>query len=130
MIGNPRYGRIGLVALPYSLLFEAIAPLIELAGIVLVPLGLAIGVVDPTFALQLLLVAYGYAILVTLTAVLVEEFTFRRYHRWQDLAVIMIATAAENFGFRQLTAWWRVRGAWHAARRGRAEWGVMTRQGF
>jgi cytochrome c oxidase subunit IV len=85
---------------------------------------------NPRFALQLPVVAYGYAILVTLTAVLVEEFTFRRYHRWPDLLVIMVATAAENFGFRQLTAWWRVRGGWHAARRRRAEWGVMTRQGF
>ncbi|TQS44277.1 glycosyltransferase family 2 protein [Cryptosporangium phraense] len=130
MMGNPRYGRIGTLALPYYLLFEAVAPIIELAGIVLVPLGLALGVVEPVFALQLLLVAYGYAILVTLTAITVEEFTFRRYHRWQDLLVIMLAATAENFGFRQLTAWWRVRGAWQALRRTKSDWGVMTRTGF
>ncbi len=32
MIGNPRYGRIGLVAMPYYLLFELIAPFVELSA--------------------------------------------------------------------------------------------------
>jgi len=130
MIGNPRYGRIGTVALPYFLLFEALAPVLELAGVILVPLGLVLGVVDPGFALQLLLVAYGYAVLVTLAAVAVEEFAFHRYKRWRDLAIIILAAVVENFGFRQLTAWWRVQGSYQALRRTRAEWGVMTRTGF
>ncbi|GAA3383741.1 glycosyltransferase family 2 protein [Cryptosporangium minutisporangium] len=130
MIGNPRYGRIGTVALPYFLLFEAIAPLVELLGIVVVPIGLLLGVIDPGFALQLLLVAYGYAILVTLTAIAVEEFAFHRYRHWRDLGVITLAAILENFGFRQLTAWWRVQGVYQAVRRTKTDWGVMTRQGF
>ncbi|SHN38461.1 glycosyltransferase family 2 protein [Cryptosporangium aurantiacum] len=130
MIGNPRYGRIGTVALPYFLLFEALAPLLELAGVILVPLGLALGVVDPGFAFQLLLVAYGYAILVTFAAIAVEEFAFHRYKRWRDLGVLVLAAVVENFGFRQLTAWWRVQGTYQAIRRTRADWGVMTRAGF
>jgi cellulose synthase/poly-beta-1,6-N-acetylglucosamine synthase-like glycosyltransferase len=130
MIGNPRYGRIGLVVLPYYVLFEALAPVIELAGLVLVPLGLVFGLVDLAFAGKFLLVAYGYAIVVTLTALLVEEFSFRRYHRWRDLLSMVAASILENFGYRQLTAWWRVRGLWAALRKKQQHWGVMTRVGF
>jgi hypothetical protein len=32
MVGSPRYGRIGLVALPYFVVFELLRPVIELAG--------------------------------------------------------------------------------------------------
>ena len=41
---NGRYGRIGLVGLPYFWLFELIAPALEFFGVVIVPLGLVLGV--------------------------------------------------------------------------------------
>jgi cellulose synthase/poly-beta-1,6-N-acetylglucosamine synthase-like glycosyltransferase len=130
MIGNPRYGRIGLVALPYYVFFELLAPIIELAGLVMVPLGYAIGAVDTSFAIRFLVLAYGYAMVVNLIALAVEEFTFARYPRWRDLAVATVASALENLGFRQLTTVWRVMGTWAAMRRSRQVWGVMTRDGF
>ena len=40
MIFDPRYGRVGMVALPYYWLFELFAPLLELFGIIIVPLAL------------------------------------------------------------------------------------------
>jgi cellulose synthase/poly-beta-1,6-N-acetylglucosamine synthase-like glycosyltransferase len=130
MLVNPRYGRIGLVAMPYYVLFELLAPVLELAGVVMVPLGFAVGAVDAGFALKFLLVAYGYAMVVNLIALAVEEFTFARYQGWKDLAVATAASALENVGYRQVTAVWRVMGAWAAVRRSRQVWGVMTRTGF
>jgi cellulose synthase/poly-beta-1,6-N-acetylglucosamine synthase-like glycosyltransferase len=130
MIGNPRYGRIGLVALPYYLVFEVVAPVVELAGLIMVPLGIWVGAVDTAFAVRFLLVAYGYALVVNLIALAVEEFTFARYPRWKDLALATAASALENLGFRQLTALWRAMGTWSAVRRSRQVWGVMTRTGF
>jgi cellulose synthase/poly-beta-1,6-N-acetylglucosamine synthase-like glycosyltransferase len=130
MIGNPRYGRIGLVALPYYVVFELFAPVLELVGAVVVPLGLALGVVRVDTAVAFLLVAYAYAVLVSLAALAVEEFSFHRYGRWRDLAVAGAVTVVENLGYRQLTAWWRVQGLWAAWRGSEQVWGVMTRQGF
>jgi hypothetical protein len=86
--------------------------------------------VDVSFAIRFLLVAYGYALVVNLIALAIEEFTFARYPRWKDLAVATAASALENLGFRQLTALWRVMGTWAALRRTRQVWGVMTRTGF
>ena len=130
MLFNPRYGKVGLVAIPHYWAFELIAPLLELMGLVLVVIGLALGVVSADYAVMFMAVAYGYAILVTLVAMAVEELTFHKYLRWRDLGAILVAAVLENVGYRQATAWWRLEG-WMASLLGRKQvWGTMTRQGF
>jgi cellulose synthase/poly-beta-1,6-N-acetylglucosamine synthase-like glycosyltransferase len=130
MLANRRYGRVGLVAVPYYWLFELLAPLVELTGVVLVPLGLLLGVVDVGYAAAFGLLAYGYAMLVTVAALCVEEFSFHRYVRWRDLGAAVLAAVAENLGYRQLTAWWRLRGLVSGLTGRRQVWGTMTRSGF
>lgn len=130
MLGNPRYGRVGLVAVPFFWLFELIAPLIELFGLVIQPIGLLLGVSDWRYTAAFMLCAYGVGMLVTLSALCVEEFSFHRYERWPDLLASVLASGVENVGFRQINAWWRVQGLWQGIRGAKREWGVMTRAGF
>jgi cellulose synthase/poly-beta-1,6-N-acetylglucosamine synthase-like glycosyltransferase len=130
MMLNPRYGRIGMLTLPYYFLFELIGPIVELTGIPIVILGLALGVVNPAFALLFAAVALGYGMFVSVSALAVEEFSFRRYPRWRDLAAALFAAVAENVGYRQMHAWWRLHGLWRFIRRQDTGWGVMTRTGF
>lgn len=130
VFANPRYGRVGLLAIPYYWFFELIAPVVELLGVVLVVAGLAVGAVDVGYAVEFLLVAYAFAVLVTLSALAVEEFSFHRYQRWRDLATALAAAVLENVGYRQLTAWWRVQGLAAALAGRKPVWGAMTRQGF
>jgi cellulose synthase/poly-beta-1,6-N-acetylglucosamine synthase-like glycosyltransferase len=130
MILNPRYGRIGLFALPYVVVFEFLGPMVELAGVILVPAGQVLGAVDTGFAWRFLLVSYCYACLVSVIALAIEELTFHRYHRWGDLGAILAAAVLENVGYRQFTAWHRLRGAWAAIRRHPSAWGAQTRSGF
>jgi len=130
MILNPRYGRIGLVSLPYYVVFELLAPFVELAALVLLPLGLLVGAVDVAFFWRFVLVAYGYGLLVSLVALFIEEVSFHRYPRWGDLARGVLAAIGENFGYRQILAGWQVAGALGALHGRRAEWGAMHREGF
>jgi len=130
MMFNPRYGKVGMVAIPYHWVFELMAPLVELVGLVLVFLGLPLGVVNLPYALMFMAAAYGYAILVTLLAMAVEELTFHKYTRWRDLGAILVASLLENVGYRQATAWWRLEGWWASLRGKKQVWGTMTRQGF
>lgn len=130
ILGRPRYGRIGLVVMPYFLLFELLAPVVELAALILLPAGLILGAVDVTFAWQLAIAAYVYGFIVTLAATTTEELCFPRYHRWSDIGVMIVAAAIENVGYRQLVAVWQVMGIVDAIRRRKSGWGTMTRTGF
>jgi len=141
MVLNPRYGAVGLLALPWFVLFEVLAGFVELVGLTyLVAVGAlkglqAVGiaeqyVVDTSAALLLLAVSLGYSFLLTLVALAMEEFTFHRYRRRRDLVAALAAAALENLGYRHMTAWWRVIGTFQALRATPPEWGAMTRTGF
>jgi cellulose synthase/poly-beta-1,6-N-acetylglucosamine synthase-like glycosyltransferase len=129
MIGNPAHGRIGLVALPYYAIFEALGPLLELAGLVVTVPALALGLLDWRVAEPLFLAAILYGTLISIAAVLLEELTCRRYLHLGDVLKLFAAALLENFGYRQMTMWWRLRGIVDFCR-GRKEWGVMTRKGL
>jgi len=130
MVLNPRYGRIGLVALPYYILFELLAPIIEVAGVCAVILGVALGLVNLTFGALFLLVAVLYALALSIASLLLEEVSFHRYRRWRDLGTAVVVSLIENVGYRQATAVFQLQGLWAAIRGGQQVWGDMARAGF
>ncbi|HWH44797.1 MAG TPA: glycosyltransferase, partial [Thermoleophilaceae bacterium] len=129
MLFRPRYGRIGMGALPYFLVFEALAPLIELLGYAVVLGSAWAGIVDPSFALAYLGLATAYGLVLSLGSLRIEERAFQRYGAWRCLSRLVAASVIENFGYRQWSTWIRARSFWTLARGG-AGWGAMTRAGF
>lgn len=129
MILNRRYGGVGLAAMPYYLLFEALAPAVEAGGYVITAAAWMLGWLDWRFAELLFLTAVAYGALISVAAVILEEVSFRRYPRLLDLLRLAMYGIVENFGYRQLMLWWRLRGSVDFLR-GRADWGAMARRGF
>ena len=68
-------------------------------------------------------------IIISVAAVLLEEASFHRYPNWTELAVLNLVAVVENFGYRQITLWWRLTGTWDYLR-GNKQWGAQVRQGF
>ena len=130
MMLNPRYGRIGMLTLPYYLVFELLAPVVELVGVGAAIVGFAVGAVSTQFAVLFVAVALAYAILLSIASLALEEFSFHRYHRWRDLGLAVASSFIENLGYRQLTAVWRLQGLWAEIKGAHLEWGTMSRQGF
>ena len=130
MMANPRYGRVGMVSMPYYLAFELLGPIVELVGVVAVIVGLLIGAVSVQFALLFATVAFLFGALVSMSALLVEEVVYHKYGRWRDVAVGLLAAVFENIGYRQVHAWWRLKGLYDFVRGNESPWGVMTRTGF
>jgi hypothetical protein len=64
----------------------------------------------------------GYGAFLTIVSVITEELTYRRYRSWRDFALLVYAAVAENVVFRQLHAWWRLRGVVDAVLRRKADW--------
>jgi hypothetical protein len=117
-----------MVALPGFLLFELISPLVELSGYLLLPLLWVNGILSLSLASTFFVVSVIYAALISVLAVLLEDLAFRRYSRIGDLARLLLAAVLENFGFRQLTVWWRVQ-AFAEYLRGDLSWSAMERRG-
>lgn len=126
---NPRYGALGMVVLPYFVVFELAAPVIEAAGLLGLGVGVASGLLDPTFAGLFFLAAYGYGLVLAALTLVLEQLGDRRYERWQDRLLLIGWAVVESLGYRQLTVWWRLRGLVKFLRR-RTDWGVMARKGF
>ena len=129
MLFNPRYGRIGFLAMPFFAFGEMLAPVIELLGYIITAVGLALGLLNVSFALLFVLVAWGYGMLLSIWAVVLEEVSFRRYRRFIDLFRLLLFASLENFGYRQMTVWWRLKAFANVAK-GVHVWGDMTRKGF
>ncbi|OLV16785.1 glycosyltransferase family 2 protein [Deinococcus marmoris] len=123
---NPRYGRIGLVALPYYLLFEALAPVIEVFGYgFMIALALT-GRLDGTFVALFLLLALLYGTVVSVAALSIELFMRVHFRRPVDRVMLLLTALGENFGFRQWHAWVRFRATLKLGQK-KGQWGTMTR---
>ncbi|MBW3660763.1 MAG: glycosyltransferase family 2 protein [Gemmatimonadetes bacterium] len=129
MMLNPRYGVVGMFAFPYFLLFEMLGPTVELAGYLLTGVGLAAGFVPLHLALLFFFVSVGFGVLLSLSSLLLEELTVRRYPRPADVGRLFLAAVVENFGLRQLLTVWRTKALFDALR-GDRSWGEMERVGF
>lgn len=58
-----------------------------------------------------------------------EELSLRRDPRRSDLLHLFGVAVVDDFGYRQLSAWWRLKGTWSAIRKVEG-WGAMRRKGF
>ena len=110
MIFNAGYRRVGLLVLPFYLVFELASAVVELLAVAVFPAGLAFGVISPGLALLFVTAGLGYGAFLTLVSVIAEELTCHRYPSLRDFALLVYASVAECAGFRQLHAWWRLRG--------------------
>ena len=129
MMGNPKYGSVGWFAMPYFLIFEVAGPLIEVSGYLVTLVAVMFGLLDIVFAQLLFLAAVVFGAMISITSVLLEEMSFRRYPKVRHLLLLAAIGVIENFGYRQLTTYWRLRGVIDFLRK-KQGWGVMTRKGF
>jgi hypothetical protein len=141
MMFRPRYGFIGMVTLPWFWLFELMAPVVELVGLVyfgavmtrwgLEHYGVAqTDLVQGWVVVLLFACATSYAIAVSVFALLSDELSFGRYSSITDQLRAVAGALGEHLGYRQLTAWWRMQGMVAALRGSKAVWGDMKRHGF
>ena len=88
--------------MPYFLIFEAMAPLVEFAAYASAITMLIMGLATWQQLLALVFVAYASCILLTLTAVLITETSRFRSTTWREYWKIILSVLLDNFGFHQL----------------------------
>lgn len=128
LLFSRRGGAVGWLAFPFMAVFEWLGPLVEVAGYLFTALAYALGLISSGAALALLFMAIGLGLLLSVTALLLEEISFHIYPRPGHMLLLALVAVAENFGYRQLNSWWRLVGLVRWARGGEAKWGEMTRR--
>ncbi|MEO4002019.1 glycosyltransferase [Mesorhizobium sp. CAU 1732] len=129
MLFNPRYGRVGFLGFGHILVVDVLGPIMEVLGYILMPLFWLMGVLSTEHMLAYTALVFVYGVFVSVASLILEELELKRFPRPRDLAILTLAAVAENFGYRQLNNFWRVKGYWQYLRADN-NWGEMTRTGF
>ena len=127
LILNPRGGTVSWLAIPFYVLFELLGPVIEAVGFVLFLIGAVFGLIAWPDAAVFVLLALSLGMLLSTCAIMLEEFSFPMYRKPGELALLYAAALLENFGYRQLTVWWRLKGFFRWITGRRHTWETITR---
>ena len=99
-----------MLAFPFMLIFEWAGPLVELLGFVVIFLGYVYGYINPVIFALLIGVSIVFGMLLSLTALLLEEVSFHMYQRPRELFKLFLMAILENLGYRQLNTVYRLIG--------------------
>lgn len=129
MCFNPRFGWEGMVTFPFYVFGEMLAPIIEMTGYFIIIFCYIFGLLNWQFFWLFLGVAWGLMSLFSISSILIEELTFRRYSSVKNITQMILFAILENFGYRQMTVYWRVK-AFFRPKGGKHKWVAIKRKGF
>lgn len=130
LLFNRKYGRLGMIVLPYALLFEFFAPLIELVGIIfLIVLLFKNQLNSGTFWLMLLFV-YMIGITMSLVTISLDLIVKKQYKSFREYLKLVLFSSLEAIVYHPFIVFFSIKGYWEFLLKRDFTWGAMTRQGF
>jgi len=141
LLFRPQYRQIGLFAMPYQLVFEALAPPLECLGYLLLVLTAVFGALSVSSLLAFLGVAMAMNFCLSTLSIALCTFTARLplalasapalvpYPRAKDAIVLLVIGLLSNVGYRQYLVFWQLRGLYDFLK-GKKGWDKFGRKGF
>jgi cellulose synthase/poly-beta-1,6-N-acetylglucosamine synthase-like glycosyltransferase len=129
MLCNPRYGRLGMFAVPFFWLFEGLGPVIEVVGFTSLLVSAALGILDMDVFWLFLGLAVLHGMVLSQVAAGVEAMLLQRYPSSWDRLILFAASLVEFLGFHQVVAVERFIATFQRGAR-RRQWGAMSRTGI
>lgn len=127
---NPKYGRMGLITMPYALFFELLAPFIEFIGSMILIYLLVTRQVNLTTFWLLLGYVYLAGICISLITITYDLTIKRLYSKFSHYLKLILFSSVEIILYHPLIVIFSVRGYIQMLSRKDFKWGSMTRQGF
>lgn len=129
LIFNPRYRFLGMVSMPYWLLFEWLAPIIESTAFLYLIMMAFLGILNVELFITLFILIYTFAIMYSTAAILFEELSFHQYKKKRDILRLLGTALIEPLFIHPLTVYYAIRGNLDLLT-GVKKWGDMKRKGF
>ena len=127
LIFNPRGGSVSWLAVPFYLIFELFGPIVEVAGYAVIVGAALMGWIYWPYALLFFALAVVLGVLLSASAIMLEELSFHMYPRTSNVLLLFAIAVVENFGYRQLTAFWRLQGLFRWLLGGKQRWETIAR---
>ena len=110
MFMNPRYGMLGMAAIPYMFFYEIVFPVVELLGYIMIPVAWYFGFLGfEALALFLIAVVF-FGIFASLGSLVVEDLTAVKFKKAREVILLSFLGIAENVFYRQITSFFRLQG--------------------
>lgn len=141
VIFRPKYKQIGMFSMPYQVFYEALGPLIEGLGYVLLPISWMVGVLDTYFFFLFMGISLFFSVFISTLSVLLGVWSEGRYNRMGSYAESLLPFTPKdvgrliwygflgNFGYRQYIVWWQIKG-FKDFLAGKKSWDKFARKGF
>ena len=127
---NRKYGVLGLLSFPYWFIFERLAPIVELLGILFFIFLIIVRDLYEWYVLGFFLAAYLGTVVYSLVAVFSEEYTYHQYQK-KGVGIKLITTVLlEPFLLHPITLYAAIKGNFDYYFNKKKKWGVMTRKGL
>ncbi|TDQ23989.1 glycosyltransferase family 2 protein [Tenacibaculum caenipelagi] len=127
---NPKYRVLGMLSFPYWFLFERMAPIVEVLGIIYFTLLLFVRNIQWDYALGFFLAAYFSSVIYTLLAVFSEEFTFHQYKKKGEGFQLVLSAFIEPLLLHPVVLYAAVKGNIDYYFNKNLKWGEMKRKGL
>jgi len=127
---NPKYKILGILSFPFWLVFEWLAPIVEITGILVFIFLAYMGRVDWFFFLSLLLAVLVISTLYSLFSILSEEITFHQYRKKGSLRKLSITAVLEPLFFHPYITVSAIMGNLDLLFGNKKGWGTMERTTF
>lgn len=126
---NPKYKLMGLLSYPYWLCFEYLAPFVETIGLAYFVVLAITGQVQWAHFIFFLVIVYLFAVLLSLVALIAEEFSYHKYRNKSDIAKLIITAFLEPVIYHPIVLVNALKGNVDLFI-GKKSWGEMKRKGF
>jgi len=138
---RPQYRQIGLFAMPYQLIFEALAPPLECLGYLLLVITAIFGALSISALLCFLALAMAMNFCLSTLSILLCTFSASNmrgphesaaiiaYPRAKDVLILLLVGFLSNLGYRQYLVVWQLRGLYDFLK-GNKGWDKFGRKGF
>lgn len=126
---NRQYGRVGLLMMPYVFIYEFLAPVVELIGIIATLLFMLSGKLNYETAVTLLLLVVLFFMLVSAIAVVYDLLINKLYKHFGEYFKLFLCAPFEIIIYHPLITFFNIKGYIDFLSKQSFKWGTMTRQG-
>lgn len=127
---NKKYFSLGLLSYPYWFIFERMAPIVEVAGLIYFGILIFFDYVRWDYSLSFILLAYSFSVLFSIVAIISEELTYNQYKAKKIGIKLIIISFLEPIVNHPFILYAAIKGNIEYYFYKKIEWGTMTRKGM